>query len=104
MDDEHIVSLLRRLARPAPSGDRVIERAAMLAAGADFAAVVRWIEANGGRAEERVPAAPSGGLHATRTGGHGAESTVPRRFLIPAEALEQPESSDAPTTTERESP
>ena len=101
MDDDAIVTLLRRLARPAASGDRVIERAAVLAAGADFAAVVRWIETHGGRAEDRVPLAPRGGLHGAQSGGHGPESTVPRRFLIPATALER---TGAPTTTEQEHP
>jgi hypothetical protein len=39
MDDE-VLTLLRRLARPRASGGAVIERAAILAEGSDYASVV----------------------------------------------------------------
>jgi len=40
MDDLEINALVTRLSRPHPSGGVVIERAAILAAGADFPAVM----------------------------------------------------------------
>ena len=43
MDDEPILALVKRLARPHASGGAVIERAAILADGADFASVMAWI-------------------------------------------------------------
>ena len=46
MDDEAIRALLSRLARPHPSGGQAIERAALLAAGADFTQVIAWIDAH----------------------------------------------------------
>ena len=43
MDDDPILALVKRLARPHASGGAVIERAAILADGADFASVMAWI-------------------------------------------------------------
>ena len=43
MDDDAIRSLLTRLGRAHPSGGTVIERAAILAEGADFDVVMAWI-------------------------------------------------------------
>jgi hypothetical protein len=40
MDDDVILTLLRRLARPHASGGAVIERAAILAEGSDYASVI----------------------------------------------------------------
>ena len=42
MDDEAILTLVRRLAHPHASGGAVIERAAILADGSDFASVIAW--------------------------------------------------------------
>ena len=74
---------VKRLARPHRSGGWVVERASLLAGGADFGAAVAWIEAHGGVAEQ--PAAPKlqGGLHSPR----GVESVAPLRFVLPADAL-----------------
>ena len=80
-DDEAIRALVTRLARPHSSGGEVIERAAILAEGADFTAVIGWIIAHAGKPEAAV-ATPSRGLHGTRLDGGGADSE-PRRFVLP---------------------
>ncbi len=88
MDDEAIRALVTRLARSHPSGGEVIERAAILAEGADFAAVMAWIVAHEGQPETTVSAGPRGGLHSPRLGvGAGAEPQTPLRFVLPAGAL-----------------
>ena len=48
LDDEGLRVLVAGLARPHRSGGRVIERASLLASGADFRAAIAWIEAHGG--------------------------------------------------------
>jgi hypothetical protein len=48
--EEQIRGLVARLGRPHPSGGTVIERAALMAEGADFDATVAWILAHGGKA------------------------------------------------------
>jgi hypothetical protein len=88
MDDDAIRALLRRLARPHPSGGEVIERAAILAEGADFAAVMAWITAHAGIVATQVAPAPRYGLHGSRlSGGSGAEPRPPLRFVLPAGTL-----------------
>jgi hypothetical protein len=89
MDDEAIRDLVTRLARPHVSGGEVVERAAILAEGADFAAVIAWIEAHAGRPETAVSAAPSRGLHGTRLNGGGVDRP-PSRFVLPPGALTSP--------------
>jgi hypothetical protein len=86
LDDEAIRLMVTRLARPHRSGGRVIERATLLAEGADFRAVMTWIEAHGGQAE--APAAPrsQGGLHSSRVDA-GRDDPTPLRFILPANAL-----------------
>lgn len=88
MDDDAIRTLVTRLARPdRATGGHVIERAAILAEGADFDAVMRWITDRDGVAEAPVATASrGGGLHGGRFGG-GAEQ-VPHRFILPAGALD----------------
>ena len=86
-DDDAIRALIARLARPHDSGGDVVERAAILAEGADFAAVMAWIGAHAGKPEMAIPTAPSRGLHGTRSDGGGAESRPPLRFVLPAGAL-----------------
>src|SRR2546425_11278968 len=88
MDDDAIRALITRLARPHASGGEVIERAAILAEGADFAAVMAWIVAHAGKPETAVSAAPRRGLHGTRLNDSGgAEPRPPSlRFVLPAGA------------------
>ena len=82
-DDEVIRALVTRLARPHSSGGTVIERAAILAEGADFTSVIGWIIAHAGKPEAAV-AAPSRGLHGARVdGGGGSSGSEPVRFVLP---------------------
>jgi hypothetical protein len=86
-DDAEIHDLIKRLARPHSSGGDVVERAALLASGGDFAAAMLWIIDHEGVAET-MEAAPGRGLHGPRmdlSGGTG--SRVPLRFVLPAGAL-----------------
>ena len=85
MDDDDIRMLIQRLSRPHPSGGAVIERAAILASGADSDAVLAWIEAHAGEPEDLVPRGSGGGLHSARSG--GADPRMPLRYVLPPEAL-----------------
>lgn len=87
MDDEAILALVTRLARPHRDGGQVIERAAILAAGADSAAVLEWVLAHAGKPEEQTAASPSRGLHGGRMSGGAVESRTPSRFVLPPGAL-----------------
>jgi hypothetical protein len=86
--DAEIQALVKRLARPHPSGGDVVERAALLAAGNDFPAVLAWIADHQGVAEKMVAEAPRRGLHGPRLG--LSDSSEPRttlRFVLPAGTL-----------------
>lgn len=88
MDDDAICTLLTRLARPDASGGDVIERAAILAAGSDFAEIMTWVIAHGGKPEAMAPVVPTGGLHGSRVDDSGGtEPRTPLRFVLPAGAL-----------------
>jgi hypothetical protein len=87
VDDDAIRALVTRLARPHPSGGDVIERAAILAEGADSAAVIAWITAHDGIPEARVTAAPRHGLHGRLNDSGRAEPRTPLRYVLPAGAL-----------------
>jgi hypothetical protein len=86
---EDIRSLVARLGRPHASGGTVVERAALMAEGADLEATVTWILAHGGEPEVSARPAPRGGLHGPRSysAGTGAGSGTPRRFVLPPGAL-----------------
>ena len=87
MDDSEINALVTRLSRPHPSGGVVIERAAILAAGSDFPAVLDWITAHAGAPDTTGDATRHRGLH----GSHFSErapSPVPLRFVLPVGALD----------------
>jgi hypothetical protein len=87
VDDNEIRALVKRLARPDASGGQVIERAAILAEGAHFQAIMTWVIAHGGKPES-VPEAPSLGLHGSRVSDRGgAEQRTPLRFVLPAGTL-----------------
>jgi hypothetical protein len=86
--DAEIRALVKRLARPHSSGGDVVERAALLASGCDFAAVMAWIADHAGVAEAIVSEAPRRGLHGPRLGlSGGVEPRTPLRFVLPAGAL-----------------
>jgi hypothetical protein len=87
-DDAEIRALVTRLARPHPSGGDVVERAALLASGGDFAAVLAWIADRAGVPEELAPEAPRRGLHGPRLGlSGGTGPRTPTRFVLPAGTL-----------------
>ncbi len=88
MDDLEIQALVTRLSRPHSSGGVVIERAAILAEGADFAAVINWIAAHDGTPDATVSATRGRGLHGARmNGGDAASPRAPVRFVLPHGAL-----------------
>jgi hypothetical protein len=87
VDDNVIRSLVTRLSRPHPSGGTVIERAAILAEGADFDAVMAWIVAHGGEPELTAPKPVRSGLHGARRHDSGGSEPRPSRFLLPPGAL-----------------
>jgi hypothetical protein len=88
MDDVQINALVTRLSRPHPSGGVVIERAAILAAGADSPAVIDWIIAHAGAPDTAVHAGRSRGLHGSRMNDPDPSgSRTPLRFVLPAGSL-----------------
>lgn len=90
MGEPEIRALLARLGRRNANGGTVIERAALLAEGADFDLTVAWILAHGGEPEIRAAAAPQRGLHGSRSESAGAAgSQTPRRFVLPPGALQR---------------
>jgi hypothetical protein len=89
LDDEAIRSLLTRLARAHPAGGTVVERAAVVAAGADSEAVMAWIVANGGEPEAAAETSTRHGLHGSRLhSSAGTQPRLPSRFVLPAGALD----------------
>jgi hypothetical protein len=88
MDDDEILAVVKRLARPHPSGGAVIERAAILAEGADFASVLAWIAEHDGRPEARAAPVSSRGLHGSRLNNtDGEQRRPPLRYVLPAGTL-----------------
>jgi hypothetical protein len=87
-EDAEIHALVKRLARPHPSGGDVVERAALLASGGDFAATLAWISDHAGVAEAATHEPPRRGLHGARVGlADAAGPPTPARFVLPAGAL-----------------
>jgi hypothetical protein len=87
-NDDEIRTLLTRLSRRHPSGGTVIERAAIVAEGADSAAVVTWILAHAGEPEAGVDTSSKRGLHSPRLSGPiGPDPRPPARYVLPAGAL-----------------
>ena len=95
MDEDAIRTVVRRLSRPHAAGGTVIERAAIIAEGAQSAAIIAWIVAHAGTPEARVAAEPSGGLHGSWLTDRGSsEPRAPRRYLLPAGAAIERQPSD----------
>jgi hypothetical protein len=89
VDDQAIRSLVTRLARAHPSGGRVIERAAIVAEGADSQAVVTWIVDHGGTPEAAAATSQRRGLHGPLLhSGGGSEPRTPSRYVLPAGVLD----------------
>jgi hypothetical protein len=88
MDDDTILTLVKRLARPHASGGAVIERAAILAEGADFGSVMAWIADHDGQPEARATAVSGRGLHGSRFNNtDGEQGRPPLRYVLPAGTL-----------------
>ena len=88
VDDDAIRTLVTRLSRPHASGGEVIERAAILAEGADSAAVLTWIAARAGEPEDLAPRVSGRGLHSARLhDSDGADPRTPLRYVLPPGAL-----------------
>jgi hypothetical protein len=89
MEDVAIRETVVRLSRPHKSGGAVIERAAILAEGADFAEILTWITAHAGLPETAVaPARNGGGLHSARLADSAGAGGPPARYVLPAGALD----------------
>ena len=87
MEDDAIRALVIRLSRAHPSGGEVIGRAAILAEGADFEAVVRWIIAHDGQPEAKAATGARRGLHGSRLTQAADAGGAPVRYVLPAGAL-----------------
>ena len=86
--DDAIRAVVTRLSRPGPGGGAVVERAAILAEGADSGAIITWIIAHAGQPEAIVSQASTRGLHGSRlSNGLDVEGRPPRRYVLPAGAL-----------------
>ncbi len=85
--EDAIRTLVKRLSRRHRSGGQVIERAAILAAGANSSAILRWIAAHAGEPEELAPVSPGRGLHAPRLYDNGGAGRTPLRYVLPPGAL-----------------
>jgi hypothetical protein len=87
-NDDEIRTLLSRLSRRHSSGGTVIERAAIVAEGADSTAVVAWILDHAGEPEAAVDKSSKGGLHGPRVSEPiGPGPRAPARYVLPAGAL-----------------
>jgi hypothetical protein len=89
VEEDAIRALVARLARPHPSGGKVIERAAILATGSDSSEVLAWIDQHGAVAEDEapVPARGGGGLFGGRLDNTTASRRAPGRYVLPPDAL-----------------
>jgi hypothetical protein len=67
--DDAIRTVVTRLAGPGPAAGAAVERAAILAEGADSGAIITWIIAHAGQPEASAPQASTRGLHGGRLGG-----------------------------------
>ena len=85
-NDDEIRALVSRLARRHPSGGTVVERAAIVAEGADSGAVVAWILDHAGVPEAVVDTSSKRGLHSPRLSDR-TDSRPPARYVLPAGAL-----------------
>jgi hypothetical protein len=88
LDDDEIRTLVTRLARPQPSGGATIERAALLAAGADFPQVIEWITRHAGVPESAVSSRKGSGLHGPRLTEASESARPPVRYVLPPGALD----------------
>lgn len=89
MEDTAIQALLSSLSRQHPSGGKVVERSAVLAAGSDFPQVLAWISDHGGLAEMAAAPAAQGGLHGSQVRrGNTTSQRAPLRYVLGAGVLD----------------
>jgi hypothetical protein len=88
VDDDAIRHLVIRLARRHPSGGTVVERAAIVAEGADSDVVLTWILSHGGEPEASAETSTRRGLHGARLHASGGFERAPSRFVLPSGALD----------------
>jgi hypothetical protein len=84
--EETIRALVGRLSRPHRGGGRVIERAAILAEGANAAAILEWLTAGAWTPEDAVPGAADrggSGMHGMRRQTAALRERAPRRYVSP---------------------
>lgn len=88
MDDDPLRTVITRLARPHASGGKVVDRAAILAEGAQSGALLAWITEHDGEPEALVAPPERGGLHSARLAdGRAADTSAPRRYVLPPGVL-----------------
>lgn len=89
MDDDTIRALVKGLSRRHTSGGAVIERAAIMAAGDESAAILAWITSHEGQAETVTPKASAGrGLHGGQVGdSRTTAARTPARYVLPPGVL-----------------
>jgi hypothetical protein len=84
-----IAVLVRRLARPHPSGGTVIERPVILAEGTRSTAILAWIADHGGAPDSTLPRAQNTGLHGPGpAAGVDRQATPARRYILPVHAFD----------------
>ena len=88
MDELEIKSVVTRLSRPHSTGGVVIERAAIMADGTDFPAVIDWIVAHAGTPDTAVSGTSRRGLHGSRLNDRTLTTSQPSRFVLPSGALD----------------
>jgi hypothetical protein len=86
--EEAIRAAVRRLSRPDGQGGAVIERAAIVAEGTPSAAIEAWVIDNGGQPVALKLARPPAGLHSLVRGAPASGVQAPRRYVLPAAALD----------------
>jgi hypothetical protein len=84
-----IGTLVRRLARPHPSGGTVIERPLILAEGTRSTAILAWIADHGGAPDSTLSSVRNKGLHSpSLAGGLERQGAPARRYILPAHAFD----------------
>lgn len=88
IDEAAIREIVVRLARPLESGAHTIDRAAILAEGADCAEIEAWIVREGGEPRTNAASARGRGLHADREHTRSSpDGAAPSQYVLPASAL-----------------
>jgi hypothetical protein len=80
--------LIKRLARPHPSGGTVIERSVILAEGTQSTAILAWIADHDGTPDSTLARPQSKGLHSPSPAvGADRQAAQARRYILPAHAF-----------------